>query len=51
MLDLVVDEDFMSSIIVSAVKADGPATMQVDDALGGVEGCMRVTPMLRRQAA
>lgn len=51
MLSLVVDEDFMSSIIISAVKADGPAALEVVDALGGVEGCLRVTPILRRNAA
>ncbi len=51
MLSLVVDEDFISSIIVSAVKADDPAALEVVDALGGVEGCLRVTPILRRNAA
>jgi uncharacterized protein involved in exopolysaccharide biosynthesis/Mrp family chromosome partitioning ATPase len=51
MLDLVVNENTMTSIIVSAVKADGPATLEVVDALGGAEGCMRVTPLLKRQAA
>jgi uncharacterized protein involved in exopolysaccharide biosynthesis/Mrp family chromosome partitioning ATPase len=51
MLDLVASEDAMTSIIVSAVKADGAATLEVVDALGGAEGCMRVTPVLKQRRA
>jgi uncharacterized protein involved in exopolysaccharide biosynthesis/Mrp family chromosome partitioning ATPase len=49
MLDLVVSDDLQNSIIVSAVKADGPATMEVVNALGGAEACMRVTPLLKQR--
>jgi Mrp family chromosome partitioning ATPase len=51
MLDLVVSDDLQNSIIVSAVKADGPATMEVVDALGGAEAVMRVTPLLKQRRA
>ena len=49
MLDLVASEDMMTSIIVSAVKADGAAVLEIVDALGGNEGCLRVTPIFKQR--
>ena len=51
MLDFVVDDETQTSIIVSAVKSDGPAVMQVVNALGGTETVMRVTPLLKLRRA
>ena len=49
MLDLVVNHTVQTSIIVSALNADGVETLQVVDALGGPEGCLRVTPLLKQR--
>jgi uncharacterized protein involved in exopolysaccharide biosynthesis/Mrp family chromosome partitioning ATPase len=49
MLNLVVSDDTQTSLIVSAVKSDGPAVMEIVDALGGAEACMRVTPLLKQR--
>ncbi len=51
MLDLVTSKDVQTSIIVSAIKANDAAALHTINALGGAEGCLRVTPLLKQRRA